>query len=252
MKARRDGSWRFMSLIAVSAAACLGVVAATPSALAQATTRHGGAATGTMGGTGATGGGSTGTMGATGGASITNEQFITIAQSAAPSGVSEGATIAINENGKLRTLREGSNGWTCLPSFPQGGAQAAGGMTGKPICVDRNGLDWIQAWLDHKDPPANKISAAYMLQGVSASESNPYAQGSEQADWIQAGPHVMILGARALREGLSASVGGEQQQGVGQSNASGRSTAQNWKTDTTRPFVMWQGTPYEHLMIPIQ
>jgi hypothetical protein len=169
------------------------------------------------------------TTGATG-----QQQQITTAESAAPSSISGAATIAVNENGKLRTLREGTNGWTCLTSFPASSTQAAE-MAGKPICVDKNGLEWIQAWMEHKNPPANRISAAYMLQGVSASALDPFATGRQQGtSWIQVGPHVMVLGAKGLREGLSASV------------PTGKS-----RIDTSKPFVMWPGTPYEHLMIPI-
>ncbi len=170
--------------------------------------------------------------------------WITTAQSAGPSAISNGAAIAVNENGKLRTVRQGSNGWTCFPSLEEWSGHASGGMSGSPICVDKNGLDWIQAWLNHKDPTANTIGIAFMLQGESGSETDPYAEAKEEPgyptpgrrrpDWIDVGPHVMILGASTLQEGLSASV-----------------PADKSNVDTSKPFVMWPGTPYEHLMIPV-
>lgn len=164
----------------------------------------------------------------------TQEQQITTAESAAPSAVSRNATIAVNEAGKLRVLREGSNNWTCLTSFPEAAAQTTGTMAGKPICMDKNGTEWIQAWMEGRDPPKNRIGAAYMLQGVSASATDPFAKGREQgANWIDVGPHVMVLGARGMQEGLSVAAPGEK------------------AVDTHMPFVMWSGTPYEHLMIPI-
>jgi hypothetical protein len=72
-----------------------------------------------------------------------------------------------------------------------------------------------------------------MLAGNDTAPSNtdPYAMAPpEGADWIKTGPHVMIVNAVGMLAGYS---GGEN-------------------PDTTKPYIMWEGTPYEHLMIPIE
>ncbi len=158
---------------------------------------------------------------------IEDEIAIAKSRKAAPASITSDATIAIVEKGRLRVVLKGANDWTCLP-----GVEAA--AFASPMCVDRNGVAWLQAWLDHKAPPENRISIGYMMQGESGSLGNPYAKGEKQsADWIVVGPHVMLMGARAMQEGLSSSP--SDKAGV----------------DTSKPFVMWAGGPYEHLMIPI-
>jgi hypothetical protein len=72
----------------------------------------------------------------------------------------------------------------------------------------------------------------YMLRGDNgASNTDPYAT-RQTADnhWVQTGPHVMIVGAAA-----KAMTG----------------YAKSPDADPTKPYVMWAGTPYEHLMIPV-
>ena len=51
-------------------------------------------------------------------------------------------------------------------------------------------------------------------------------------NWVVTGPHVMIVGAeaRSMLEGYPR-----------------EATA-----DPSKPYVMWPGTPYEHLMLPVE
>lgn len=61
---------------------------------------------------------------------MTDEAMITSAMAAAPVKVGAGATIvAMGADGKMRTLREGSNGFTCMPDNP-----ATPGPD--PMCMD--------------------------------------------------------------------------------------------------------------------
>jgi hypothetical protein len=76
-----------------------------------------------------------------------------------------------------------------------------------------------------------KLGFVYMLLGdEGASNTDPFASG-ETADnnWIVSGPHVMIVGAEA------------------------RSLLDGYPRDAVanpdQPYVMWAGTPYEHLML---
>ena len=157
---------------------------------------------------------------------ISDQDMITSAMSAAPKAVAEGATIIVMDaNNNARTLRQGTNGWTCMPDSPASPGQ-------DPMCLDQNAMEWAAAWIGKKPPP-DKIGFVFMLAGGSdASNTDPYATGPSQGGrWIDTGPHVMVVGPAVAR--MAGYPKGVQ-------------------PDTTQPYVMWSGTPYEHLMIPIR
>jgi len=52
---------------------------------------------------------------------------------------------------KVRTLRQGKNEYTCVPDDP-------GSPGNDPMCLDRNAMLWLQAWMDHKDAPKGKTA----------------------------------------------------------------------------------------------
>lgn len=33
------------------------------------------------------------------------------------------------------------------------------------MCLDRNAMLWLQAWMEHKEAPKGKMGLVYMLQG---------------------------------------------------------------------------------------
>jgi hypothetical protein len=154
-------------------------------------------------------------------------QLIASAMRAAPSGVAKGATIiAMNADGSMRTLREGTNGYTCMPDNP-----ATPGPD--PMCMDKRAFEWAQAWMTHKPPPAGKIGVMYMLEGgTDASNTDPYAKQPMPGNhWIKTGPHFMIVGADASFYDAY---------------------PKRADPDTSAPYVMWAGTPYQHLMAPVK
>ncbi len=157
----------------------------------------------------------------------TDEELIASAMKAAPKKVAEGATIVVpGDKGAMRTLRKGNNGFTCMPDNP-----ATPGPD--PMCWDQNAGAWIDAYLSHKTPPAGKVGLMYMLAGgTDASNTDPYAQKPTSGNhWIKTGPHIMIVGA----------------------DASFYDTyPKSADPDTHSPYVMWAGTPYQHLMAPIR
>src|SRR5574341_2283081 len=90
-------------------------------------------------------------------AAPTDKQLIASAMSAAPAKVGKGATIVVMEaDGKMRTLREGTNGFTCMPDNP-----ATPGPD--PMCMDKAAWEWAGAWMGHKTPASGKIGFMYML-----------------------------------------------------------------------------------------
>jgi len=147
------------------------------------------------------------------------------AMSAAPASVGKYATIVTTAaDGTMTTLREGSNGWTCMPDNP-----ATPGPD--PMCMDANAMEWAMAWIGHKPPPQEKPGLMYMLAGgTDASNTDPYATKPDAGeDWLHTGPHLMLVGSMVALKGYPAGA----------------------KPDTSVPYVMWAGTPYAHLMIPV-
>ena len=151
--------------------------------------------------------------------------MIKSAEAAAPIAVSGGAAIyAMDADGKMRTLREGSNGWWCMPDTPSTPGP-------DPMCGDANAMEWAMAWIGKTEPPKGKVGFMYMLSGgADASNTDPYAAGpTADNNWIMTGPHVMIMNATELMAGYPTGA----------------------KPDTTKPYIMWPGTPYAHLMVPV-
>ena len=151
----------------------------------------------------------------------TDAEKIKSALSAAPAAISKDA--AVMDMATMKTLRPGTNGWTCIPDGPSPGLD--------PMCLDKNGMAWADAWMNHKDPPKDKMGLGYMLMGGSdASNTDPFATKPNGADrWVDTGTHIMVLN-------------------VGDRFAGYPTTASNTKV----PYVMFPGTPYAHLMIPVK
>jgi hypothetical protein len=151
--------------------------------------------------------------------------LIAQAEEAAPAAVAgHAAVFAMNANGTMTTLREGTNGWWCMPDNP-----ATPGPD--PMCGDANAMEWAMAWIGHTEPPAGKVGFMYMLAGgTDASNTDPYAtEPASGADWVRTGRHVMIVNAMSMMAGYP----------------------EDAVPDTSVPYVMWSGTPYAHLMIRV-
>ncbi|TCN31343.1 hypothetical protein [Sinorhizobium americanum] len=160
------------------------------------------------------------------GAAADDAALIKSAESAAPAAVASGAAVhAMDEKGTMHTLREGTNGFWCMPDNPVTPGP-------DPMCGDANAMEWAMAWIGKKEPPKGKVGFMYMLAGgTDASNTDPYATKPEEGNnWVQTGPHVMIVNAADMMQGYSTDA----------------------KPDTSKPYVMWAGTPYAHLMIPVK
>src|SRR4029453_349418 len=69
------------------------------------------------------------------------------AESAAPAAIAHNASIvSVGADGKMTTLREGKNDWTCMPDAPDTPGP-------DPMCMDGNAAKWAGAWIGHKSPP---------------------------------------------------------------------------------------------------
>lgn len=154
------------------------------------------------------------------------EGKIASAMAAGPDAVTEGATVMdypAAPGDKPAVLRQGRNGWTCFPDNP--------GTPGKdPMCHDREWMKWMQAYLAKARPSITSVGISYMLQGGSdASNTDPFAEKPASGQsWMQVGPHLMVISPRPWDRGMYPEAMGE-----------GRG-----------PWIMFPGTPYEHLMVP--
>jgi hypothetical protein len=82
-------------------------------------------------------------------------------------------------------LREGNNGFTCMPGNPQT-------VGDPPICVDAEAMQWSADFKAHKPKPTNTTPGiVYMLAGATQrSDTDRYATTSPP---IPIGPHWMIM-----------------------------------------------------------
>lgn len=152
---------------------------------------------------------------------MTKAQKIALATSAGPAEIAKNATI-MDMTGAPSTkptqLRAGTNGWVCYA------------MVDQPMCLDREWQKWVEAWTSKGDLKIDEPGVGYMLSGDhGASNTDPYAAGpTADNQWVVAPPHVMLLYPDPKM--LDA-----------------------YPTDPKNggPWVMWKGTPYAHIMLPV-
>jgi hypothetical protein len=140
--------------------------------------------------------------------------------SAGPAEVAANATI-LDADGNV--IQEGNNGYTCFPT-------PAGMLPPQPMCLDKTWMGWVAAWTSGTSPKTDRVGIAYMLGG-DGGVSNTDPAGLDPAtvdDWVKAEQHLMMLLPNKAAYGT-------------------------FTTDPSYggPWVMWKGTPYVHLMIPI-
>jgi hypothetical protein len=126
-------------------------------------------------------------------AARTDAEKIANALRAAPRFISDHATVMdwpSEQHGRreMRTLRKGTNGWTCMPDLP-------GRPRHDPMCVDETMMTWMMATMAGRPPNIDKVGIAYMLQGEAGADLNDLSARTPPAgkDWYYVGPHVMIV-----------------------------------------------------------
>lgn len=142
------------------------------------------------------------------------------AMTAAPPAIAEKATVM---DGSGRVLRQGTNGWVCMPDDPAV-------PNNSPMCLDQPWLAFIEALMKKHIPKIEALGVGYMLQGdMPVSNVDPFAAGPTATNqWIaNSGPHIMLV-------------------------VPNPAMLDNLPTDPASggPWVMWKGTPYAHVMIP--
>lgn len=154
------------------------------------------------------------------GRTAADAEFIRSAQAAAPAHISDQATIARLEQGRLVTVRPGTNGFTCT-LLPDPG--------NPPVCGDSAATQWLTAALTRAPRPTNTAPGiAYMGKGGTHYErpnGEIVMQAGPDTKVVDEPPHWMLLWPVDTTSGLPT-----------RPNASG-------------VYIMFAGTPYAHLMV---
>jgi hypothetical protein len=150
---------------------------------------------------------------------MTDAEYAAKALAAAPKSIADGAAVVrMADDGSMKSIRKGTNGFTCM-------------IIGTDrMCNDANSMAFMDAVMKKTAPP-EKIGISYMLAGdEGASNTDPYAT-VKTADnhWVFTGPHIMVFGPASKTLGYTEAK----------------------DPDPTKPYMMWAGTPYEHAMIPV-
>ncbi|HTZ95374.1 MAG TPA: hypothetical protein VMB18_03185 [Terriglobales bacterium] len=153
------------------------------------------------------------------GADDATQAEIARAMSAGPDDIARSARIVdTDSNGKPVVLRDGSNGFTCMPGNRD--------VIGEPaMCVDAASLQWFADAKAHKLRPTNTVPGiTYMLAGATQrSDSDPNDTTSPA---IHVGPHWMIMWPFDPKTtGLPTT---HRDRGA---------------------YIMWAGSPYAHLHV---
>ncbi len=152
-------------------------------------------------------------------ATETTQAKIDRALSAAPPTIAESArVIDTDAQGKKTVLRDGNNGFTCMPGNPKV-------IGDPPMCADAASMQWAADFKAHKPKPTNTVPGiTYMLAGATQrSDSDPYDKTSPA---ITVGPHWMIMWPFDAK-------------------ATGLPTVHK----DTGAYIMWSGSPYAHVHV---
>ena len=149
-------------------------------------------------------------------------EFIKDATAGAPAHVGAAAAVArLEPNGTLTGIREGTNGFTCF-IMPDG--------SNAPVCTDASGLAWFKAAFSGAPAPPNTAPGiAYMAKGGmhhETPEGVSVLMPSATTKNVAEPPHWMILWP-----------------------FSAAGTGLPDRPNPAGMYVMFDGTPYSHLMI---
>jgi len=152
------------------------------------------------------------------------EAQMKVAQSAAPEAVSNDATVmTFGPDGKLTETKKGTNGFTCIPDID-------GQEKPDPFCGDAAAMQWVQDLVDGKPSPSNdKPGIAYMMQGGWHWEKDGKIvmnNNEPGAKRVKEPAHWMVFWPFSASESHLPTM-----------------------PDRFGTYIMWDSTPYAHLMI---
>lgn len=152
-------------------------------------------------------------------AEMSDTAYTAQALSSAPKSIAKDAgVVRMDKDGKMRTLRESKNGFTCMV------------VGTNKMCNDANSMEFFGAMMKG-ETPTDKLGISYMLAGDDGASNTDPTATKKTADnhWVVTGPHIMVTGATSKSLGYTEAT----------------------DPDPTQPYMMWAGTPYEHAMVPV-
>jgi hypothetical protein len=154
---------------------------------------------------------------------LSQEALITLALSAAPPSIAKDATVMIpGKDSKMVEAKKGTNNFTCIPTVNHG-------EKADPMCMDPAVGQWVDALVSHAPKPANTVPGiSYMARGGYHWEKDGAILMDEApgATLVKEPPHWMVMWPY-------------------DSKTTGLPTRPN----ASGVYIMFDGTPYAHLMI---
>ena len=153
---------------------------------------------------------------------------------AAPSFIASGCKVMESDG---TVLREGTNGWTAMPGNPRGMSDPENGWKdpheAMPMVMDAQPMKWAMAFMSGKKPELDHDGWMYMLHGDMGEDNTKQSvfnkEDAAEGHWIESGPHIMLMPKDpSSLKGLTSDF-----------NSGG-------------PYIMFEGTGYDHVMIPLE
>ena len=153
----------------------------------------------------------------------------------APSFIAANCTV-IDSDGKT-VLREGTNGWTAMAGNPRGMSDPENGWKdpheAMPMVMDGQAMKWAMAFMSGETPEMDSDGWMWMLHGDMGEDNTKQLvlnkEDSAEGQWIESGAHLMLMPKDPA-------------------TLKGNTTDFN----TGAPYIMFEGTGYDHLMIPVE
>ena len=154
---------------------------------------------------------------------------------AAPSFIAAKCTV-IDSDGKT-VLREGTNGWTAMAGNPRGMSDPENGWKdpheAMPMVMDAQAMKWAMAYMSGTKPELDYDGWMYMLHGDMGEDNTKQLvlkkEDAADGHWIESGAHLMLMPKDPA-------------------SLKGQTTDFN----SGGPYIMFEGTGYDHLMIPLE
>lgn len=154
---------------------------------------------------------------------MSKEELVKLTLSAAPTNIAKDASVMIpGKDGKMVEAKKGTNGFTCFPDV-------SGQPVPDPICSDPAASQWVSDLMSGAPKPTNTVPGiSYMARGGWHFEKDGkiVMKNEPGAKLVKEPPHWMVLWPF-------------------DSKASGLPTLPG----PLGTYVMWDGTPYAHLMV---
>lgn len=154
---------------------------------------------------------------------MSKDDLVKLAESGGPADIAKDATIMVpGPDGKLMEAKKGTNGFTCIPDID-------GQAKPDPICADPASMQWVGDLTSGAPKPTNTAPGiSYMAQGGWHFEKDGkiLMKSEPGAKAVKEPPHWMVFWP-----------------------FDSKTTGMSSMPTKMGTYIMFEGTPYAHLMI---